>query len=115
MKRLSVAILLLLLLLLQYRLWFAEGGLLTVWHLSAAVAAQKKQNDQLTERNRALEGEVRDLKTGLAAIEERARTELGMVKKDETFFEVIGTPKPSSGTQSSQPAQPQPATTKGKQ
>jgi len=108
MKRLSVAILLLLLLLLQYRLWFAEGGLLTVWHLSAAVAAQKKQNDQLTERNRALEGEVRDLKTGLAAIEERARTELGMVKKDETFFEVV----PELKAQSSQSAQP--AASKGK-
>ncbi len=121
MKRLSIAILLLLLLLLQYRLWFAEGGLLTVWHLSSAVATQKKQNEQLTERNHALEGEVRDLKHGLAAIEERARTELGMVKKDETFFEVIGTPKnsshtplPSSANISPQTPQPAAPTAAGK-
>lgn len=95
MKRLLVAILFILLLALQYRLWFSDGGLVKLWHLSEAVETQKKENAQLTERNRALEGEVRDLKQGLQAIEERARTELGMIKNDETFFQVLDDPKQS--------------------
>lgn len=94
MKRLLVAILVILLLILQYRLWFSDGGLVKMWQLSAALEAQKQENARLLERNRALEAEVIDLKQGLQAIEERARTELGMVKKDETFFQIIDEPKP---------------------
>jgi cell division protein FtsB len=93
MKRLIVAILVTLLLVLQYRLWFSDGGLVKMWQLSEALEAQKQENARLTERNRALEAEVIDLKQGLQAIEERARTELGMVKKDETFFQIIDDPK----------------------
>ena len=78
-----------LLLLLQYSLWFGNGGLLRVWQLNQSVQVQKEENAKLIERNEALEAEVRDLKKGLEAIEERARTDLGMIKKDETFFQVI--------------------------
>ena len=78
-----------LLLVLQYTLWFGNGGLLRVWQLNAAVDKQKVENEQLTERNHALEAEVIDLKQGLEAIEERARSDLGMIKKDETFFQVV--------------------------
>lgn len=87
-KWLSI-IFLVLILLLQYSLWFGNGGLLRVWQLNQAVEKQKAENADLKERNEALEAEVRDLKKGLEAIEERARTDLGMIKNDETFFQVI--------------------------
>ena len=74
---------------LQYPLWFGSGGVLTLWRLNREIAAQKADNAQLTERNAALEAEVNDLKQGYEAIEERARAELGMVKKDETFYQII--------------------------
>ncbi len=78
-----------LLLILQYTLWFGNGGLLRLWQLKAKVEEQKVENKQLLERNRALEAEVLDLKQGMEAIEERARSDLGMIKKDETFFQVV--------------------------
>ncbi|MCW8828565.1 MAG: cell division protein FtsB [Gammaproteobacteria bacterium] len=78
-----------LLLVLQYQLWFGNGGLLRVWQMDARVKQQKQENSQLDERNKALEAEVRDLKQGLEALEERARSDLGMIKKDETFFQVV--------------------------
>jgi len=84
-----VVILAILIILLQYRLWFGDGGLVEVWNLHHAVEGQKQENAALMERNKALEAEVRDLKQGLDAIEERARSELGMVKKDETFFQAV--------------------------
>lgn len=84
-----VSILLSLLLVLQYTLWFGNGGLLRVWQLNTSVEVQKQENEKLTERNQALEAEVVDLKQGLEAIEERARSDLGMIKKDETFFQVV--------------------------
>ncbi|GAB4298786.1 MAG: cell division protein FtsB [Thiohalomonadaceae bacterium] len=99
MQRLLVAILVILLLVLQYRLWFSDGGLVKMWQLSEALEAQKQENARLLERNRALEAEVIDLKQGLQAIEERARTELGMVKKDETFFQIIDEPKTPEASQ----------------
>ncbi|WP_127477308.1 cell division protein FtsB [Sulfurivermis fontis] len=99
MKRLLVAILVILLLVLQYRLWFSDGGLVKMWQLSEALEVQKQENARLLERNRALEAEVIDLKQGLQAIEERARTELGMVKKDETFFQIIDEPKTAEAGQ----------------
>lgn len=107
MKRLIVASLIALILLLQYHLWFGDGGLVKLWQLSDSVETQKKENAQLTERNQALEAEVRDLKHGLEAIEERARTELGMVKKDETFFQVLD--EPGSAKKQGQQADPVPA------
>lgn len=77
--------LLLLLALLQYPLWFGKGGLLRVAELERQLADQRALNQQLEARNAALEAEVRDLKSGLEAIEERARYELGLVKEGEVF------------------------------
>ena len=88
-----VAILAILLLLLQYKLWVGDGSLAEVSRLKKEVAAQKDENTALRERNQALEAEVRDLKTGLEAIEERARSELGMIKEDETFYLVVEPPE----------------------
>ena len=84
-----IAILIVVLLLLQYKLWFGDGNMREVWALREAIEQQKQENQQLMERNAALEAEVQDLKQGLEAIEERARSELGMIKKDETFFQII--------------------------
>ena len=78
-----------LLLLLQYPLWFGKGGWLRAWELDRQVSAQQKINDGLKRRNAGLEAEVKDLKNGLEAIEERARFELGMVKENEVFFQVL--------------------------
>jgi cell division protein FtsB len=81
-----------LLVLLQFRLWVGDGSVAEVWGLRQQVEAQRSENAILRERNRALEAEVVDLKTGLAAIEERARSELGMIKDGETFFQVVKRP-----------------------
>ena len=88
MKLLSL-FLVLLLVTLQLTLWFGDASLAEVWQLRQQINTQKDENKQLQERNAALEAEVQDLKQGLEAIEERARNELGMVKKDETFFQVV--------------------------
>lgn len=79
----------LLFLLLQYDLWIGEGSFTAAWKLDKSIEVQQDQNARLKERNQALEAEVKDLKSGLQAIEERARSELGMIKEDETFFQVI--------------------------
>lgn len=90
--KIIIAILIVVLLILQYKLWFGDGNMREVWALQQAIEEQKRENDRLRERNAALEAEVQDLKQGLEAIEERARNELGMIKKDETFFQVIEEP-----------------------
>lgn len=84
--------LLILLVLLQYRLWLGDGSVREVARLQTEIAAQEEQNARLRERNRTLAAEVQDLKKGTTAIEERARTDLGMVGQGETFFQVV-TPK----------------------
>jgi cell division protein FtsB len=84
-----IALLVTILLVLQYRLWVGEGSLAEVWRLRHQVEAQKKENERLMERNRALEAEVKDLKQGMDAVEERARNDLGMIKEDEVFYQVI--------------------------
>lgn len=89
MNKLFAAVLLIILLLLQYRLWLGDGSLFKVWQLRKAIEAQQTENQTLGERNRALEAEVRDLKEGVEALEERARTELGMIKEGETFHQVV--------------------------
>lgn len=91
-RRLIVYGLAAVLVLLQYPLWFGSGGAWSVWQLSRQIAVQQEENARLRERNRALAAEVIDLKSGLAAVEERARVELGMVKQGETFFHVIDQP-----------------------
>ena len=88
MKWLSVG-LALVILLLQYRVWFSEDGVRELDRLKRAVAAQRSENDQLAERNKQLAAEVRDLKTGLDALEERARSDLGMIASHETFYQVV--------------------------
>jgi len=74
---------------LQYPLWLGDGGLLSYWKLRQEISDQKTENTQLRERNAALEAEVRDLKEGYEALEERARAELGMVRRGETFYQLI--------------------------
>jgi cell division protein FtsB len=77
------------LLLLQHRLWLSDDGIASVWQMKAAVAAQQQQNQALEERNRQLAAEVRDLKQGYSALEERARNDLGMIAGNETFYQVV--------------------------
>ena len=72
---------------IQYPLWFGKGGWLRAWDVDRQVSAQKTKNSQLENRNAHLAAEVRDLKTGTEAIEERAREELGLVRPDETFYQ----------------------------
>ena len=75
---------------LQYPLWLSKkGSWLTVWNLNQQISQQQEKNEQLKARNASLDEEVRDLKQGYAAIEERARSELGMVKQDEVFIQVV--------------------------
>jgi cell division protein FtsB len=81
--------LLVLLVLLQYRLWLGEGGMREVTRLRGQIEQQRVQNQRLKERNRTLLAEVQDLKKGTIAIEERARTDLGMVGSGETFYQVV--------------------------
>jgi len=89
-----VGILIVLLLGLQYRLWLGEGSLAQKTGLERQVAEQAARIEVLAERNRVLAEEVAGLKSGLDAIEERARTDLGMVKQDETFFLVVDSSVP---------------------
>jgi cell division protein FtsB len=83
-------------LLLQYRVWLSDDGMRQVARLRQAVAAQRGENEQLAERNRQLAAEVRDLKTGLDALEERARSDLGMIARNETFYQVVPAPPPKA-------------------
>jgi cell division protein FtsB len=73
---------------IQYPLWLGKGGWLRVWDVDRQVEAQGAKNERLEIRNSALAADVRDLKQGTDAIEERARYELGMVKNDELFFQM---------------------------
>jgi len=88
--RFFVALLFGLLLALQVKLWFGEGGLLELHRLRAAIGRQEARNAGLQDRNERLTAEVIDLKAGLDAIEARARTELGMIRSDEVFYLVVG-------------------------
>jgi len=84
-----IVVLVLVLVSLQARLWFGEGSLAEVWRLRQSVKLQEQTNAEQRERNQVLEAEVRDLKQGLEAIEERARSELGMIREGETFFLLV--------------------------
>ena len=87
--RVFAAALLLVLLALQYRLWVSDDGFRSVMGLKRSVAAQSAENATLVRRNDQLAAEVKDLKEGLAALEERARNDLGMIGANETFFQVV--------------------------
>jgi len=78
-----------LILLIQYPLWLGKGSWFRVRQIDQQIQAQREVNRRLNERNVALEAEVQDLKVGLEAIEERARSEIGMIKHDEIFFQVV--------------------------
>ena len=87
--RVLLAILLLVLILLQMKMWFGEGGFRDVRRLEQRVEEQSLENESLAQRNRELQAEVEDLRQGLGAVEERARSELGMIKEDEEFYQVV--------------------------
>jgi cell division protein FtsB len=91
-----VWLLLVLFIILQYKLWVGDGSLAEVWDMYRQVEMQKEENRRLRERNQTLEAEVQDLKQGLESIEERAREELGMVKENETFYQIIEDPAATS-------------------
>jgi len=74
---------------LQYELWLGEGSLATMWQLQQGIEQQQKENKKITDRNESLLAEVNDLKKGDKAIEERARNELGMIKKGEIYIQVV--------------------------
>ena len=78
-----------LLVILQYDLWVGEGSFTSAWQLQEQITSQRAENERLQVRNDALTAEVSDLKSGLSAIEERARSELGMIKQGETFVQII--------------------------
>lgn len=82
-------VLITLLLVLQYRLWIGEGSLAHAHRLEVEIKSQKAENERMQERNRIMDVEVEELKTGLDTIEERARNDIGLIKKDETFFMTI--------------------------
>lgn len=92
MSRLLSLILFVLLLATQYRLWWGENGLVEYRQARALVATLDQENQLLRKRNQRLDAEVQDLKSGLAAVDERARFDLGMIGSDETFFWLIGQP-----------------------
>ena len=102
----ALALLLLVAAWLQYRLWWGVGGLGEARALQERVAGQRQENVRLQQRNDALGAEVEDLKSGEAAIEDRARSELGMVKPGEVFYRVVD---PASATPADADAEPQPA------
>jgi len=92
-----IIVLVVLLSALQYRLWFGDGSVQEVWRLKNDAKSKNAEVLRLRSRNQALEAEVADLKKGLDAIEERARTELGMISGDETFYRFVQNPDdPSS-------------------
>lgn len=87
--RALLAILVLILILLQLKMWFGEGGFSDVHRLEQRVAEQAEENAALEQRNRELQAEVEDLRQGLGAVEERARSELGLIKENEEFYQVV--------------------------
>jgi len=87
--KILIAVLILILVGLQYKLWFGDGSLSEVVQLTHELEIQKKKLNELEERNRILEAQVLDLQNGLDAFEEKARNDLGMIKQGETFIQLI--------------------------
>lgn len=86
--RWPIVVLVALIALLQYPLWLGKGGWIRVWEVDRQLQAQREVNQKLEQRNAGLDAEVRDLKSGYDAIEERARFELGLIKQDEIFVQI---------------------------
>jgi cell division protein FtsB len=95
--RVLAIVLVILIAAIQTQLWFGKGGWVRVWDLDRQVEAQRDSNEKLRTRNATLDAEVRDLKTGYDAIEERARNDLGMIRQDEVFYQVIEAPREVGG------------------
>lgn len=101
------AVLVLLIVLIQYPLWLGKGGWLRAWEVDRQVEIQQAKNRQLEVRNGALAAEVRDLKQGSEAIEERARQELGMLRPDEVFYQFVpDKTRRKSGSEPDSPSKP---------
>ncbi len=90
--KIVILVLIVLLMVLQYRLWFGRGNRLEVKHFEELKQEQAEENQRLRERNESLAAEVMDLKQGLEAIEEKARSEMGMIKHSETFYQIVEKP-----------------------
>jgi len=103
-----LAVLVMVLLALQYRLWFGEGSAQEVWRLNQQTKQANAELMRLRGRNQALEAEVADLKSGLDAIEERARSELGMIDSDETFYQFVRERRSAATVQTMELPQSQP-------
>jgi len=101
--RIILGVMLVAVLALQYRLWVSPNGVRDLWRTEAAIEAQRAENEELQRRNQRLAAEVRDLKEGRAAIEERARTDLGMIGAGETFFQVVPPGAPATPPPRAQP------------
>jgi cell division protein FtsB len=99
--KLLAAILGALIVLIQYPLWLGKGGWLRAWEMDRQLEAQRAGNRLREARNAALGAEVRDLKQGIEAIEERARYELGMIRDDEVFFQIVEPQSVTSGSKNS--------------
>ena len=97
--RVVILILFVLLIMLQFKLWLGEGGFREVARLETRVEDQRQLNDDLLQRNAELQAEVEDLRERLDAVEERARNELGLIKPDEQFYQVV--PPPPGNDQAS--------------
>ncbi|MGC4027600.1 MAG: cell division protein FtsB [Steroidobacteraceae bacterium] len=98
--------------LVQYRLWMSPDGVREVMQLREAVAVQQAENDELRRRNGELAAEVRDLKQGYVALEERARADLGLIGRDETYYQVVPNATPAAApAPQSVPAAPEPTRT----
>lgn len=97
MKRYTFIAAMLVLIALQYPIWFGNGSMIAVWRLKNEISDQKKENAALQERNLASQAEVADLKSGLEAVEGRARAELGMTRRGETFVHVVEDRTPVPG------------------
>jgi cell division protein FtsB len=100
--RLIFLTLLIVFLLIQYPLWFGQGGWFAVWDLQQKVSEQSVTNDGLRARNQAMEAEVEDLRSGTEASEERARKELGLMHKEEVFVQIL----PAGNPDAEEPASP---------
>jgi cell division protein FtsB len=100
--RLVTVVLLVLLVLIQYPLWWGHGGWLRVHELQQELAQQLKKNTDEKERNERIQGEVQDLQNGTAAVEERARYEMGMVKDSEVFVQFVSPNSPSTAANATQ-------------
>lgn len=94
--RLIFLTLLVLFVLIQYPLWFGQGGWLAVWDLQTKVAEQQSTNEGLKARNQAMEAEVEDLRSGTQASEERARRELGLMQEQEVFIQILPSQGPNN-------------------